>query len=326
MHKTYIPYFLMYTAYMISSLLLSYYLHQFTVPASSVHREDRSQEYIQSVEPEGNIIVEVQSTPSQSVPPGSQRIAMMQLHLSSDCSADVPVYSISLQRRGMGSNADIDSLYVIHRGVRIPRERSISNRDGSVELRLQDFKIPACTAQDLIIAANFSADASPTGQHRLELASIDAGNSSVRIAKSATTMPSISTGTNPVGQIAVEYLSISKSIHYGSRQQIARFRLEADAEDDHEIQSITFTNKGSARDTDVQNVYVEFRNRQISSRVVHLDGNKATLLFDPPIVLQKRQKLSFGLRADIRASRSRTLQFLIEEPSDIISTVARSRQ
>lgn len=311
---------------MLSSLLVSYYLHQFTVPASSVHRADRSAEYIQSVEPEGNVVVDVLSTTGQSVPPGSQRIAMMQLHLSADCAADVPVYSVNVQRRGLGLNTDIESLFVIHRGVRISAERPIANRDGSVSLRLQNFKIPACNEEDLIIAVNFATDASPIGQHRLELTSIDAGNASVRIAKRAGTMPIVSTSGNPIGQISVEYLRVYAPVHYGSRQQIARFTLEADRVDDHEVQSITFTNKGSARDADLRNIYVEFRNRKISSSVKKLSDNKAVLLFDPPLVLKKGQKLSFGLRADVRASRSRTLQLLVEEPSDVVSTILRGRQ
>lgn len=311
---------------MLSSLLLSYYLHQFTVPASSVHRQDLSKQYIRSVHPAGNLTVETHSPRSGSIAPGSQRIQMIGLRMTADCTSDVPVHSISVQRRGLGANADIDSLYVSHRGARISREQDIARKDGSVQLRLRNFKIAACDSQDLAIVANYSSNASPAGEHRIELRGVDAGKSFVRIERSSGNFTTPSrTASQSVGQVSVEYLRLTKPVRYGSKQLVSRFTLEADNKDDHSISAITMTNNGSATNEDLQNLYIEFRSRRISTYASSLVGDKAVFTFDPPIHLKKNQTLKFGLRADVRASRSRTIQFVVEEPSDIISNPIRRR-
>lgn len=311
---------------MLTTLLLSYYLHQFTVPAPVVHRVDNSSQYIRSVHPAGNLVVEMHSPRSGSVAPGSQRIEMLRLRITADCISDVEIESISVQRRGLGANNDIAALYVSHRGTRISREREISRRDGSVDLSFRNFMISACDSEDLSIVANYASTASPAGEHRIELRKIDAGNSHVRIEKVSGNFSQIQrTATRSVGQIAVDYLRVSKPVRFGSKQLLSRFTLEADSRDSHLIKTITFTNNGSATNEDLQNLYIEFRSRRISSVARYLKNDRAVFTFDPPLQISKNQKLKFGLRADVRASRSRTIQLVIEEPSDIISEPYSSR-
>jgi len=307
-------------------MLIGYYLQQFIVPSQSVHRVDLSKQYIQSVHPIGNLIVETYSPRSGSVAPGSQRIEMLSLKVTADCSSSVSINTISVQRRGLGTNEDIESLYVTHRGARISRERSIAQRDGSVDLQLRNFSIAACDSEDIAIVANYAADASPAGEHRIELRSIDAGGSAVRIEKSSGNFITIQrTASRSVGQVSLDYLRLTQSVHYGSRQLLSRFTLAADSTDDHSISAITFTNNGSATNDDLQNLYVEFRSRRISSYARSLSGDKVVFTFDPPVQLEASQTLKFGVRGDVRANRSRTIQFIVEEPSDIITTPMRSR-
>lgn len=303
--------------YMFASFLIGYYLHQFTVPSTSVLR---------SVQPAGNVIVEAFSPRSGSVAPGSQRIEMLTLQITADCTSAVSINTISVQRRGLGANEDIESLYITKGTSRISRERSIAQRDGSVDLQLRDFSIPACETVELSVVANYSEDASPAGEHRIELRSIDAGKSTVRIERSTRNVKATQrTASQTVGQVSVEYLRLTQSVRYGSRQLLSRFTLEADNRDDHNISAMTFTNNGSATDQDIRNLYIEFRSRRISSYARSLDGDKVVFTFNPPIQLQANQTLKFGLRGDVQASRSRTIQFIVEEPSDIISTPARTR-
>jgi hypothetical protein len=311
---------------MLTTLLVGYYLHQFTVPAPSVHRQDLSKQYIRSVHPAGNLTVETHSPRSGSVAPGSQRLEMLRLRITADCSADVPIQTISVQRRGLGANADIQSLHVSHRGSRISRERDITNKDGSVDLQLRNFTITACDSEDILVLANYSPDASPAGEHRIELRNVDAGKSQVRIDHTAGNFaPLQRTASRTVGQIGLEYLRLTKPVRYGSKQLLSRFTLGADGVNNHNVTQITLTNNGSATNEDLQNLYIEFRSRRISSYARTLKRDKAVFTFDPPIRLNKNQTLKFGLRADVRASRSRTIQFIVEEPSDIISSPIRRR-
>lgn len=307
---------------MLSTVLLAYYIHQFSQPISLPHRTDQSPRYIQSVHPRGALTVEAEAPKSASVPPGAQRVEMLRLRLEADCSGDVEIDTISVQRRGLGENGDIESVYAVHRGQRVSRARSIGRRDGSVDLNLRGFVLPACEEEDMLILVDFSPNAALAGEHTFALRGISAGGSTVRIEHRVGdfTRTRSSTSGRSVGRISVDYLNINRRVRFGQRQLVQRFTLEADNEDDHLLQAITFTNNGSASDTDMQNLYIDFRNRRISTLAKSLNGDTVRLEFDPPFRLEKNQKLKFGLRADVRASRSRTIQFIIEEESDLEAT------
>lgn len=306
------------TFLLVTSLILAYYLQQFSQPTSLPHRADQSPRYIQSVHPRGSLTVAAQSQGSASVPPGAQRVEMLTLRMTASCSGDVRIQTISVQRRGLGANTDIKSIYALHRGSRITRSRAIARKDGSVDLNVRAFRIPACESEDIVILADFSPTASAAGEHRLELQGIDTAGSTVRIEQHIAA-PSAARRTTgrAVGQISVDYRPLTRRVRFGSRQIVSRFTLQADNKDDHLLKAITFTNNGSATDEDLKNLYIGFRNRRISTVASNLNGDSARMEFDPPFLLQKNQKLNFALHADVNASRSRTIQFIIEEEGDL---------
>lgn len=311
---------------MLSSIILAYYLQQFSQPTKLPHRADQSPRYIQSVHPRGSLTVAAQSAGSASVPPGAQRVEMLTLRMTASCSGDVTLQTISVQRRGLGANADIKSIYAVHRGSRITRSRAIARKDGSVDLNVRRFRIPACESEDVLVLADFSPTASAAGEHRLELREIDAAGSTVRIEQRIAA-PSAARRTTgrAVGQISINYLKLTRRVRFGERQIVSRFTVKADNKDDHFLRAITFTNNGSATDEDLQNLYIGFRNRRISTVASNLHGDSARMEFDPPFLLKKNQKLSFALHADVNASRRRTIQFIVEEEGDLEATPAIGR-
>lgn len=312
---------------MFEPLLVAYFIQQFQSPISQPFRPDRSYEHVRTVEGRGNLTVEASSHPSGTVPPGSQRVPMLQLLLSADCTDDVVIHTISVQRRGLGLSSDIEAIYALHHGARVSNARQISRRDGLIDINLRRFTVPKCSQEEMTIYADFSQTAAIAGEHRIELISVDAGKATVRIdRKLGSIRPPQTTAGAPIGQISVDYLDINERIHYGSRQRVTRFTLAADNRDDHLVKAITFTNNGSARDEDLQNLFIEFRNRKVSTTARTMDDDTVRLEFDPPFALPKNETLKFSLRADIRASRSRTLQFVIEEPSDIEAMPDRGRR
>ncbi len=306
---------------MLTSIIIAYYLQQFSQPISLPHRTDQSPRHIQSVHPRGRLTVEADAAGSVSVPPGAQRVEMLRLILTADCSGDVNINTISVQRRGLGANSDIMSVYVVQRGRRITRARSIARKDGSVDLNVRRFRIPACQVEEVTILADFSPDASLAGEHRFALRAIEAAGSTVRInQRIAARATARRTSGRAVGQIAVEYLRLTRRVRFGARQIVSRFTLQADSRDNHLVRAITFTNNGSASEADLQNLYIGFRNRRISTLIPQMRGDTVRIEFDPPFFLKKNHKLKFSLRADVRASRSHTIQFVVEEPADVEAT------
>ncbi len=73
----------------------------------------------------------------------------------------------------------------------------------------------------------------------------------------------------------------------------------------------------SASDADLQNLFVSFRGRAVTFLAPRMQGERVRLEFSPPLSVGKNQTLKFDLRADVRASRRRTIQFVIEAESDI---------
>jgi len=291
----------------ISAVFVSYFLHQFQVPPDPVIRDH------------GSLTVEVQEFSDASVPLGAQRVLMLQLQLTADCSGPVDVRSVSLQRRGLGANDDMKGVYIAEGHRRVSSVRPIARRDGSVHVYFRTLSLRACEKKTLMVFANFSSNASITGEHRILLTDIDAGASAVHTLRRET-RPSDSrmrTVGVPVGQISVDYLRLTTPVRYGNHRLISRFRLTADNRSDHRVHAISFTNTGTASDADLQNLSIEFRGRDVTTVATHMDGDRVRLAFEPPFLLRKNHTLQFGLRADVRASRKRTIQFVIEEESDI---------
>jgi hypothetical protein len=208
-------------------------------------------------------------------------------------------------------------VYLIHRDDRISDSRSVA-RNGSVDFTIRDLVVPACDTEEVLIYADFSADASPAGEHRFELSAggVTTVNSTVR-TDHRTGKFFLQTAGRSVGQVAVDFLELTERIRYGTRQPVARFTLTADSKDDHKINAITFTNNGSAEGDDLTNLFVELRGRGVSVVTKSMSGEHVRIVFDPPVLLKKNQKLLFKLRADVQVGYSRTIGFTVEENADV---------
>jgi len=264
-----------------------------------------------------------------SVAPGSQRVPMLTLRLIASCHRSIPVHAITVHRRGLGDRKDILSVYAVLDGVRLTRGRQISRRSGEVQLNFRNFMVPSCGSKNIRIFVNFSENAEISGEHRIVLQSardVDAGSAAVRVVQGRT--PSVRSPVGPAyGAISIEYLNPLTPLRYGRRRGVARFRLMADNRDDHYVYAITLINEGSARNSNLQNLYLESgRSNRVTNIAEQMYGDRVMLVFNPPFLLKKSQIRLLTLRADIRSGARRTIQFQVEEPSDIEAQVIRGRR
>ena len=56
-----------------------------------------------------------------------------------------------------------------------------------------------------------------------------------------------------------------------------------------------------------------------------LDTDRVRLSFDPPFLLRRNEERLVELRADVLASRRKTIRIVLEEESDVEATVKRGR-
>ncbi|PIQ76693.1 hypothetical protein COU78_05370 [Candidatus Peregrinibacteria bacterium CG10_big_fil_rev_8_21_14_0_10_49_24] len=306
---------------MIESILIAYFLQQFIPKSAPVDLESTAVRGSQ-------LIVEVQQSSIHTIAQGTQRVPVLTLQLSASCDAPVTVDSLVVYRRGLGESTDIDAVYAMSDGQRLQRAVQPS-RMGVTHLRLRNFTIEPCGKRTIQILADFSPNASVAGEHWFTIESatdVVANNTNVVLHSSRQPSKKF-TGAGPtVGTISVEYPRLLQTLRYGENRTVARLRLSADGTSDHLIHFITLTNEGSARDTDLQNIYLRAgRSRTVSAVLDSLSGDTARLELQPPLILEQNQSRILEVRADIRASRSRTLRFLVEQPSDIQSEVIRRK-
>lgn len=310
-----------YSIGMFESVLVAYFLHQFKLTNVPAHLADSAVHASQ-------LTVEIEQPSVHTIAKGAQRVRILTLHFSASCEGPVTVDSLDIRRRGLGESSDIDALYAMTNGTRLHRAVGLS-RTGMAHFRFRDFTVAACQRMTVEILADFSPDAAVAGEHWFTVESssdIHTNGSSVALLSPKRPVMQSTGGGPAAGTVAVEYLRLLNTVRYGENRTVARLQLSADGTSDHLIRSITLTNNGSARGSDLQNLYVRAgRNRRMSLLLQAMDGDTAHLVLHPPLLLQKNQKRVLEVQADIRASRTRTLQLLIELPSDIQSDVSRGR-
>lgn len=267
------------------------------------------------------LTVQELSRPSGSVPLGAQRVPMLTLRMTAACAQDVRVASLTLQHRGLGSPQDIAGVYAFFNGVRRSRSRAPSGRNGTATLTLRGVTVPACGTLSVDILGDVKSTAAPSGEHAFSL--VWAGNVVteppvpvvLNLAGDAAAR-TIPVG-NAVGTVTADALPLPSTLTYGSARTLARLRLTA-KEDDRQLTAITFVNDGSARDADLQNLFLETSGHtRLSPTLPSLQGDRVRVELQPPLVLRRSEVRLVQLLGDVRASRRKTVRLLIQEPSDI---------
>jgi len=275
------------------------------------------------------LVVIPQQPETFSVPRGAQHVPMLLLTFRADCTGDRLVEEIALLRKGLGIHTDITAVYLEAQGLRVSNAMGIA-RDGSVQLRLKGFAVPTCSAKDLVLFADFLSTSNVAGEHRFELAegdSIIAPGAQVRVeAAPGSPKSGVRTAGNLAGSVSIDYLRLLKSVRYGDNRVVLRLKFTVQGSVDQEIQRITFTNAGSARDTDLQRIILkDSRGEKISGVAKQLTGNRVVLMLDPPLLLQHGGSRTLELHSDIRSGVRKTIRFIVEEPGDVLSSEVRGR-
>ncbi len=262
-----------------------------------------------------------------SIPQGAQRVDFLTLRLAASCDAPVRLESVTLRHWGLGASADIESLALWNGSVRVSPSVSPDRKTGDVTLRPRRLEIPACQTLVLVARARIAEDAAPGGEHGYALHSADdlrtASPVRVTITSPQTPAPgSVAPSVDRNAQIAVTMLPVTGSVTYGAGRTVARFQIKAEGSSTQRMTRLTLTNQGSAKDADLRNlVLLNGKNEPVSEILPKLTGDTATFVFDPPIDFEGSETRLFKVRADVRASRKRTIDFMVEDPSDVETQV-----
>jgi hypothetical protein len=264
-----------------------------------------------------------------SIPTGAQRVSMLRVSLHASCDAEVVLRGITVHHHGLGAASDILRIYALLNGNRMTRGYAFDSALNTATLDLRARRIPACGFLDVIIAADFSSNAAAAGQHGISIdqaSDIAAGGARIQAFLGSPVSRAQTIGPE-TGTVTAVMLPLLQKVSYGGGRTVARMRLRADSENDQEITSVTVTNDGSARDLDLQQLFVESSDgTRLSSVVEKMDGDRVHFVFPVSFVLMRNQEKLVVIKADVRGRARKTIKLVIEEPSDIAARALRSRR
>lgn len=270
---------------------------------------------------EATLAVQVLPRPSVSIPLGAQRVSVLNVRLTASCAQPVFLESLAIHHRGLGNPLDIERMYALHQGVRRTRPAFFRRSDQTATLRFPSFSIGACKTETLDILADFRTDAAAASEHLFSI--VDALDVLTQPPVTVVVNPDgVAAVTRPVGEsqgtVSAEILDFTAPLSYGNARSVARIRLTGDRTKDQRVTAITFVNDGTARGPDLQNFYLETSGHTILSPFIpSLDGDRIRIPLEPPLLIKRNESRLLYLRADIRASRRRTVKFLIQTPGDV---------
>lgn len=257
-----------------------------------------------------------------SVPKGATRVPVAVLTLIASCDADISLESMELRHAGLGSTADIQSVYLSDDSRRLTRAQRFGSKGTIVNVRfLRPFVIHRCDAQKLVVHLDISRSADIAGEHRIEIVSGGVLSSAkvVTIDERASDQTVVTTPFQ-VGSLSVRFLPTQRPLQYGRRQTVARLQITTDAKQSHLLTKILLTNNGSARDMNLLRFTVEKSDGvNLIAPATRMHGRTVVLEFSPSFPISRGQTVVFSLVADVRTRYSDTVDFALEEPSDLVA-------
>lgn len=290
------------------------------LPASAVHAATASTSVTATVTPLFG---------KSTVPQGAQRVGIAAIQLQIPCTEDVTVSSVTLKRTGLGASSDFLRVYAMQGTARKSRSVVLRSKETSTRVPLRSVTIKKCGSSDITVYADMSSGAAAGSQHSFEVTEVEtsAGNAVITQSSVKKSALQVTPSSSSDASISAEFRPVLGDIYYGQSVVVARLLLKNTGSSDLVVSSVLFTNQGSASDADLQNLSLESSRGDTLSKILpQLDGSSALIEFDPGLVLERGDEKLLQLRADVRASRKKTIRWSIEEPSDIQAAKASRRR
>lgn len=268
-----------------------------------------------------------------TVPQGAQGVRFLQIGIDATCARATVLRSLTVRHTGLGAAQDLRGVYALRlyddgRAERLTPAVSFSGRNNEATLRFRSVRIEPCHEYWITVAADLSPDAAPDGQHGIRGVSLetDAGTRAIPAPAHPGTVR-IGAGAS-AGSVTVSYAQLPSPLRYGAGRTVARIRIKENGGKDVELTRLTLTNDGSAKGADLQNLYAETAGGKRLSATVRALADAAgdataALVFDPPLRIGRGNETLLVIKGDVRASRSRTVRLIVEEPGDAVVRRAR---
>jgi len=238
---------------------------------------------------------------------------------------DVTIDSLTIERKGFAQDSNFDSVCVIDADTnqKIGLDKTLNSSHRAV--LNDDIEVKAGTTKNIILAGNMASSLQAGETPQLSLVAMtlkgDATlNASLPITGNAMTMNNtITIATVTLGTGGSNPTSDSNPKIGDTDVNFTEVKLTNDSQEEVELEQITFTNYGSAGDTDIENLdLVDSATGEVVATLDNLSDSKAVFTLDNPVTIGKGKNKSFMIRGDIAGGSSRTIDMSIEKYTDVL--------
>lgn len=261
------------------------------------------------------------------IPRGATRVKLLSLYLRANCEEPITIKGIDVQLIGVGDSNDIKRAYLLSGVRRLSRGVRFSGSGNTVTLRPRQFFVPRCGSRRLDVAVDLAGDAAVGGRFGLMIASPDDLHMSADVLKGSFPLRAAVRGSTVTpdsqGQVEVRFLPLAGSLTAIRDEVVARILIKADNNAHQLLYSIALKNTGTAKDDDIRNLYISRRRgRKLTPVLTTMDGDRAVFKFMQPYFLRRGQQQLFRVYGT-PWTRSKTVNFTLEEPSDLNAQATR---
>lgn len=305
---------------MENAILVGYVLRHLLIPSLLPQTQESAVEQAATGAGAGALTVQYWSESPGPAPRGATRVPFATLQLSASCDADITVEQIDVRHVGLGESRDVQGVYLMSGFRRLSRSTTFSDSGRTASLRMRGVTVPRCGAMEIQVLGDIAPDAHVAGEHGIELvgvAGIESDAASVRVER-GTDRVRVRTSPTAAGALSVVFLRTHDRLSYNRLVTVARMQVSADNVTDHVLRRVTLTNGGTARNHDLEDLYLETSGGEVVSNVVaKMDGNTVSLTFDPSFHVKRGQTRVLELKALVKGSAYKTVSFSIEEDGDL---------
>ncbi|MFH1670606.1 MAG: S-layer homology domain-containing protein [Patescibacteria group bacterium] len=264
------------------------------------------------------------STTKKSIPKGALRVSMLSVDFTASCDSGLSIEGVTLTREGFGSRTDIDGVYAVVGGERLTRKRTIEAQNNTVSLHFtRPIVVPACSSKRVDFVADIAAGASVSGEHRLTIRTArDVESNAQRVQSFPVKGGTYTVAAVTTGAVTVEYRTVAPSeVKVGGKGvAIGKFSVTANSVENQVLTSILLNQDGSLKPGDIENIRIRKTNGEVLTNVANkLTTDYVLLTFNPSFVVKQGDNISLEIVADIIGGAGRTIQFKLEEESDLFA-------
>ena len=230
----------------------------------------------------------------------------------------VNVASITITRTGLGADTDVDTVTLYDGNTKLGTTRSTFDSSHQMKFNIPSgWVIPAGTTKTLSIKGKLLVSVTGTYNSLGVLAiTSDASAETATYPVMGGQMSGVSfTG----GSVTIdgEGVTIQTKKIGTSDVTLASFSLEAGAAEDLSFEKITLKNIGTARDTDLANLYL-MQGDTVLAGPVSMITDYATFVLDTPFSLQKSDKVTFKVVGNIADGNANNVEFVLRYSTDLV--------